>query len=1241
MSNFSDFIGVYPVSKTLRFELRPIGKTGEWIKRNGVIEDDEKKASDYPVVKKLIDEYHKVCIKESLKDVQFNWHPLYEALMEYRKKKDEETQKLLETEQAKMCEQIGKALHKFEHYNELTAATPKELIKNILPKFSDESSLSSFNGFATYFQGFQENRRNIYSTKAISTGVPYRLVYDNFPKFVTNIDIYNTIKENCPDVITQASEELKPFFNGRVLDDVFSVGFYNMLLTQDGIDLFNSVIGGVSEDEKKYRGINEFANLYRQKYPNTASKKALTMIPLFKQILSDRETLSFIPQEILDETELVKSIEDFYLYITHFERNGYEVDVMSELIELVKKFDTFNPAGIYITGKQITEVSQRIYNHWNRINEMLFEYAVELYGDATKTKNKKKIDAYVAKAAFSLEELHLDTETIRTLYFKNIDCSMDVFRGCWTQFQEWKNEHKEPCFCNNSVGTEIVKNLFDSAMDILHLFSAFCIDGNYDADTTFYNEFTPLYSELQSVIPLYNRVRNFLTKKPSDVKKFKLNFGVPTLANGWDKNKESTNKAIILFKDGLSFLGILNAKKAPNLTKVNNRGKCFSKMVYKLLPGANKMLPHVFFSKTGKETYSPSRKILDIYDKMKKGSPINVDESRQLIDFYKTVIKQHPDWSKLGFVFLPTGKYEDISAFYNEISKQAYKISFVDISEEQIDEWVENGQMYLFQIYNKDYAKGAKGRKNLHTLYWENLFTEENLNNIVLRLNGEAKLFYRPQSITNPVIHKVGSKMLNKRDKDGMPIPDSIYRRLYQYYNGKISENDLQKEDRQYLGNVAVINTKHDIIKDRRFTKPEFFFHVPITFNVNADGNEYINEDVQSFLKNSPDINIIGIDRGERNLIYLTLINQQGEILKQKTFNTVNQFDYHKKLTQREKERDEARKSWASIGKIKDLKEGFLSAVIHEIAVMMVENNAIVVLEDLNFGFKRGRFKVERQVYQKFEKMFIDKLNYLCFKDRKSDEDGGILRGYQLAQKFVSFQRLGKQSGFLFYIPAAYTSKIDPVTGFVNHFNFNDITNAEKRKDFFMKMKRIVMKDGHIEFEFDYKDFNTFQTDYKNKWVLSTRGKRINRNGDTRYPTEDIIKAFAGKGVSLSDGMDIKALLSEQDDTIYKELFDAFRLTVQMRNSNQEEDFVISPVADKNGRYFCSIDEANKGKDADGNWVAKLPVDADANGAYHIALKGLYMLITIKKQGKPLKNIERIANFEWFKFMAEKPFLQG
>jgi CRISPR-associated protein Cpf1 len=40
-------------------------------------------------------------------------------------------------------------------------------------------------------------------------------------------------------------------------------------------------------------------------------------------------------------------------------------------------------------------------------------------------------------------------------------------------------------------------------------------------------------------------------------------------------------------------------------------------------------------------------------------------------------------------------------------------------------------------------------------------------------------------------------------------------------------------------------------------------------------------------------------------------------------------------------------------------KEGYLSQVIHKITQLMIKYNAIVVLEDLNPGFMRGRQKVD------------------------------------------------------------------------------------------------------------------------------------------------------------------------------------------------------------------------------------------------------------------------------------------
>ena len=149
-----------------------------------------------------------------------------------------------------------------------------------------------------------------------------------------------------------------------------------------------------------------------------------------------------------------------------------------------------------------------------------------------------------------------------------------------------------------------------------------------------------------------------------------------------------------------------------------------------------------------------------------------------------------------------------------------------------------------------------------------------------------------------------------------------------------------------------------------------------------------------------------------------------------------------------------ARQSWQTIENIKELKEGYLSQVIHKISELMVKYNAIVVLEDLNMGFMRGRQKVEASVYQKFEKMLIDKLNYFADKKKGQNELGGVLKAYQLANKFESFQKMGKQSGFLFYTQAWNTSKIDPVTGFVNLFDTR-YENVAKSKAFFEKFDSI------------------------------------------------------------------------------------------------------------------------------------------------------------------------------------------
>ena len=1256
-TKLSQFTGLYPVSKTLRFELKPMGKTLEKIKETGVIENDKKRHNDYFDAKKIIDKYHKYFIDAALsKFSRIDWNPLKEAI-EGSLDRSDASKKKLEKTQTEFRKKIAKALTTHDHYKELTASTPKDLFLKVFPDhFGKQPAIDTFDGFSSYFTGFQENRQNIYSDEAISTAIPYRLVHDNFPKFLSNIEVYKTLKDNAPSVLSDAENELKDFLNGKPLANIFELNAYNDVLTQSGIDFFNQVIGGISGEggEKKTRGINEFSNLYRQQHPEFAQKRLATkMIPLYKQILSDRETKSFILESYSNDSQVQDSVKEFFdSQILNCDIAGRKVNVLNELTSLIKRIAEFDLGSIYVNQDELSNISSKLFKSWNAINAILFKNAEHRIGSAEKAANKKKIDTWMKSNEFSIATLNLaiaesDSEEISRVKIESYwnDFEAKVQSILCGDNRRNLDEFLSATFNENNAlreDSEIIgklKAFLDALIEIMHSIKPLISDAE-NRDLSFYNELMPLYDQLSLVVPLYNKIRNYATQKLTESEKFKLNFDNPTLADGWDQNKEDANTAILLLKNGLYYLGIMNAKNKPKIKdfKTSESEDCYDKMVYKLLPGPNKMLPKVFFSEKGLATFKPPKDILDGYNagKHKKGDLFDIDFCRQLIDFFKESIAKHPDWKKFDFKFSDTSSYEDISGFYKEVTDQGYKITFSKIPTSQIDEWVDEGKLFLFQIYNKDFAPGAKGSPNLHTLYWKSVFSPENLKDVVVKLNGEAELFYRPSSVKKPYSHKVGEKLVNRIGKDGLPLPESVFGELFRYFNGKL-DGELSDEAKRYLDVAVVKDVKHEIVKDRRYTQDKFEFHVPLTLNFKADSkNEYMNERVRHFLKDNPDINIIGIDRGERHLLYMTLINQKGEILKQKSFNIVESVNYQAKLVQREKERDAARRSWSSVGKIKDLKEGFLSQVIHEITTTMIENNAIVVLEDLNFGFKRGRFCVERQVYQKFEKMLIDKLNYLVFKNKPEGDVGGVLKGYQLAEKFDSFQKLGKQSGFLFYIPAAYTSKIDPTTGFANLFNMTELTSAEKKKEFLSHFEDITYdgKNDRFSFSFDYKDFKCFQTDYIKKWTVYTQGKRIVYDKESKSAKEispvEIIKAALEKqNIALTDQLDVLSAInsveaSPKSASFFGDICYAFEKTLQMRNSipNTDEDYLISPVMNKRGEFYDSrsCDDA-------------LPQNADANGAYHIALKGLYLIKNVfDAGGKDLK----ISHEDWFKFAQSR-----
>ncbi|MCQ2560996.1 MAG: type V CRISPR-associated protein Cas12a/Cpf1, partial [Clostridia bacterium] len=751
-----------------------------------------------------------------------------------------------------------------------------------------------------------------------------------------------------------------------------------------------------------------------------------------------------------------------------------------------------------------------------------------------------------------------------------------------------------------------------------------------EKDAVFYGTFDPAFESLQKVTKLYDMVRNFCTKKPYSTEKIKLNFDCSTLLDGWDLNKEESNLGVLFEKEGLYYLGIMNKSDNKIFRDIegSSEGGCYRKMEYKLLPGPNKMLPKVFFSKSRIDEFAPSAEVLDIYKKgtFKKGPGFSLTDCHTLIDFFKESINKHPDWVKFDFNFSETSSYSDISAFYREITEQGYKVTFKNISEEYINRLVDEGKLYLFQIYNKDFSAYSKGKPNLHTMYWKALFDEPNLKDTVYKLNGQAEVFFRHKSIDSKNVIKHSA---------GVPI---------------VSKNPL------LAGKENLFD--YELVKDKRYTVDKFQFHVPITMNFKASEGTRINDAVCDYVANNPDVNIIGIDRGERHLLYISMVDRDGNVVKDKdgnwiqySLNTITgaykdangnsvkfETPYRELLDKKEADRQASRENWETIENIKELKEGYLSQVVHHITKLMVEYNAIVVLEDLNSGFKNSRKKVEKQVYQNFEKALILKLNYLVFKDVNPEQSGGIYHAYQLADEFKGFKYLTKQTGFIFYVPAWNTSKIDPVTGFTDLLKprYKSIADAQA---FFSKFESIKYnaEKKYFEFAFDYNNFTDKAAGTRTKWVVCTHGAlrysynrslNNNRGGYEKIDVTANIRALLAEfDIDFSSGDLIPAIIAQNSAVFYARLMKLLQVTLAMRYSCAEDgaDFIMSPVMDSNDVFFNS-DEACKAN-------LPLPHDADANGAFNIARKGIMVLNQIDNAEKYGDWTTKISNKDWLKFV--------
>ena len=210
----NSFINRYQLSKTLRFKLKPVGETETNFIKKGLLEEDKQRAQDYIRIKHVIDDYHKAFVDKVLSDPKIVDANEYAELYYKSTKNDKEIKEMKDIE-ARLRKQISSALTKNPLFGKLFK---KELFTDILPEFIktyedyEEKSrlLDSFNGFVTYFSGFFENRKNMYSDEEKSTAIAYRCINENLPKFLDNCKVFKTIKDKLPK---EDLEELKSLAN--------------------------------------------------------------------------------------------------------------------------------------------------------------------------------------------------------------------------------------------------------------------------------------------------------------------------------------------------------------------------------------------------------------------------------------------------------------------------------------------------------------------------------------------------------------------------------------------------------------------------------------------------------------------------------------------------------------------------------------------------------------------------------------------------------------------------------------------------------------------------------------------------------------------------------------------------------------------------------------------------------------------------------------------------------------------
>lgn len=1191
-----------------------------------------------------------------------------------------------------------------DYFSSLKLTTREEISqkkwnKNLVEKSDLEKAIGTtekkwvFEWFFTYFWGFNQNRENYYSDEDKSTSVSNRIINENLPKFVDNIFLYEKQKieyqnifnelKNANKILKIKDKEWKEKEVTEFYNNIFNINYFKNCLSQKEIDEYNN----------KIWDNNYLINLYNQlNWKKDWFKKLPQFKILFKQI-GCWEKHDFIIS-IKNDNDLIETLIKVKNAGKKYFQDNAENRTINDFIHVLETLEDYK--WIYWNKQAINTISSKYFANWHELEDKLV--VNKIFKEDKKSDEKIKIpDAIELSDLFDVLDSFNNENWKKEwwIFFKNsiFDIKIDEKIKNYKWDEGWEKDWKQRLlyikrktdiikdsklpskallsmvlddlkdsaekFLKNTdvIESEIVKIIvfkndeekskiklwIDETIGINRILKYFVTKENK-------RKWSPQNSYVENILKslfefdwfgCYDNVRNYLTKKPqSEINKLKLNFENSTLWSWWDVNQESKNLCVILQDEKKwQYLAILNNQNKnifqKELTDWRWKNKIimenpiydetwkWEKVDYKQIAAPTWIWGFVrkcFNSAQEYWWYCPINCLNNEWKIIIKNDEVNWN-LKELIDCYKDFFNKYEkdgfQYKNYNFKFKNSEQYGNLNEFFQDVENQGYKISFTNISEIEIKKLVNEWKIYLFKIKNKDYSKkqDENHKNNLHTIYWRAIFWD---NENKPKLNWWAEIFFRPVWI-----EKIAKK----------------------WYESKIDKNTWEDY----------------IIENKRYTEEKFLFHCPIKINYKSKSyskplfainevNKKINEQITK-PENISSICFLWIDRWEKHLAYYSLVNLKWDIVKNKdwkyiqgSLNKINWQDYNAKLEELSKNRDEARKNWQTIWTIKEMKNGYISQVVHEIVKLAIENNALIVLENLNTGFKRWRQKIEKQVYQKLELALAKKLNFVVDKKAKDWEIMSVQNALQLTPPVNNFWDIenSKQYWIMLYTRANYTSQTDPKTWW-------------RKSIYLKKWSEKNIKDQICEifydFGFDGKDYYFSYTDRNTakEWILYSglNGTSLDRfrwkkNDHDNWIIEkiDIVKILDwifenfDKSKSLKNQIlqEWKELKKVWEFTAWESLRYAIEMIQQIRNSwpkdkdwnpTCDDDFIFSPVRE-NGKHFDSREFLAQD-------LPEMPNSWDSNGAYNIARKWIIQFEHIKR------NLEQyISDNEYDNFLAWK-----